>query len=42
LAASGVEVVAWPFVKTEDYALVQADVVEQVKAEFDAAGIAIP
>lgn len=42
LAASGVEVVAWPFVKTEDYALVQADVVEQVKAEFDAAGIVIP
>ena len=42
LAAGGVEVAAWPFVKTEDYALVQAELVEQVKTEFDAAGIVIP
>lgn len=42
LADSGVELVAWPFVRTEDYVPVQAELVEGVKREFDAAGIAIP
>jgi small conductance mechanosensitive channel len=42
LADSSVELVAWPFVKAEDYAPAQADLVEQVKREFDAAGIDIP
>jgi small conductance mechanosensitive channel len=42
LADSSVELVAWPFVKAEDYAPVQAELVEQVKREFDAAGINMP
>ena len=42
LADSSVELVAWPFVKAEDYAPVQAELVEQVKREFDAAGIDMP
>jgi small conductance mechanosensitive channel len=42
LADSSVEVVAWPFVKAEDYATVQAELVEQVKREFDATSIDMP
>ena len=42
LADSSVELVAWPFVKAEDYAPVQAELVEQAKREFDAAGIDMP
>ena len=34
-----IELVAWPFVKVEDYGTIQADVVERVKKEFDTAGI---
>ncbi len=42
LADSSVELVAWPFVKAEDYATVQAELVEQVKREFDEASIDMP
>jgi small-conductance mechanosensitive channel len=42
LGDSSVELVAWPFVKAEDYAAVQAELVEQVKREFDAVGINMP
>ena len=42
LADSSVELVAWPFVETADYALLSAEIVEQVKREFDAAGIDFP
>jgi small conductance mechanosensitive channel len=42
LADSSVELVAWPFTKTADYGKVSAEIVEQVKADFDAAGIVIP
>ena len=42
LGDSSVELVAWPFVKAEDYAPVQAELVEQVKREFDAAGVNMP
>jgi small conductance mechanosensitive channel len=37
-----IELVAWPFVKVEDYGTIQADVVERVKKEFDTAGIVFP
>ena len=42
LAEGNVELVAWPVVKAEDYAPLQAELVERVKTEFDAAGIVIP
>lgn len=42
LADSSVELAAWPFVKAEDYAVVQAEMVERVKSEFDIASIVIP
>lgn len=42
LADSGVEVVAWPFAKVDDFASLQAELVERVRGEFDRAGIAIP
>jgi small conductance mechanosensitive channel len=42
LADSSVEVVAWPFVKAENYASLQGEIVERVKKEFDANGIVIP
>jgi small conductance mechanosensitive channel len=42
LADSNVELVALPFVKAENYASLQADIVERLKKEFDAAGILIP
>jgi small conductance mechanosensitive channel len=37
-----IELVAWPFVKVEDYGTLQTDIVERVKKEFDAAGIVFP
>jgi small conductance mechanosensitive channel len=37
-----IELVAWPFVNIEDFATTQADIVERVKKEFDAAGIVFP
>lgn len=42
LADSSVELVAWPFVKAEDYSSLQGEIVERVKREFDATGIVIP
>jgi len=42
LADSSVELVAWPFAKVEDSAPLQAQLVERIKTEFDAAGIVIP
>ena len=42
LADSSVELVAWPFVEAADSALLSAEIVEQVKREFDAAGIDFP
>jgi small conductance mechanosensitive channel len=42
LADSSVELVAWPFTKSEDYASLQTEIVERIKREFDAAGIVIP
>ena len=42
LADSSVELVAWPFVKAEDYGPLQGEIVERVKQEFDAAGIVLP
>jgi small conductance mechanosensitive channel len=42
LAGDSVNLSALPFVKAGDFAAVQADTVEQVKKEFDAAGIVIP
>jgi small conductance mechanosensitive channel len=42
LADSGVDLVAWPFVKAEDYSSLQGEIVERVRKEFDASGILIP
>ena len=42
LADSSVELVAWPFVRAEDYGPLQGEIVERVKREFDAAGIVMP
>jgi small conductance mechanosensitive channel len=42
LAEGTIELVAWPFVKVEDYGTLQPDFVERVKNEFDTAGIVIP
>ena len=42
LADSSVKVVAWPFVKIEDYLTFQTDFVERVKKAYDTAGIIIP
>ena len=42
LADSGIELVAWPFVKVQDFLTFQLDFVERVKKEFDAEGIIIP
>ena len=42
LADSSVELVAWPFVKVEDWGPLQTELVERVKTGFDAAGIVIP
>jgi len=42
LGDSSVELVARPFVETGDYSLLSAEIVEQVKREFDAAGIVLP
>jgi len=39
---SNLELVAWPFVKAEDYSSLQEEIVERVKKEFDATGIVIP
>jgi small conductance mechanosensitive channel len=42
LADSYIELVAWPFTKAEDYAVLQAELMERVMDEFDAAGIDMP
>lgn len=42
LADSSVNIVARPWVKTEEYWAVRCDLVEKVKHEFDKAGISIP
>jgi small conductance mechanosensitive channel len=42
LADSGVELVAWPFAKVDDFASLQAELVERVRGEFDRAGIIMP
>ena len=42
LADTGVELVAWPFTRVEDYGPLQTELVERIKAGLDAAGIVIP
>ena len=42
LADSSVQIVAWPFVKVEDYLTFHTHFVEQVKKAFDQAGISFP
>ena len=42
LGDSGIELVAWPFVEAAVYALLQAEIREQVKKAYDEAGIMIP
>jgi len=42
LAASSVNLVVRPWVKTEDYWAVRLDLTEKIKAEFDREGISIP
>jgi len=42
LADSGVELVAWPRTKVDDFAWLRADLVERARGEFDRAGIAMP
>ena len=42
LADSGIELVAWPFVKVQDFLTFQLDFVEGVKKAFDAEDIIIP
>ena len=42
LADNGIELVAWPFVKVQDFQTFQLDFVERVKNEFDAEGVIIP
>jgi small conductance mechanosensitive channel len=42
LTDSSVQLVAWPFVRIEDYLTFQTYFVEQVKKAFDQAGIVIP
>ena len=42
LADSYIELVAWPFAKREDVGVLQAELVERVMNEFDAAGIDMP
>ena len=42
LADSSVQIVAWPFVRVEDYLTFQTYFVEQVKKAFDQAGIVMP
>lgn len=42
LADSGIELVAWPIVKTQEFETFQLDIVERIKNEFDAKGIIIP
>ena len=42
LVEGSIELVAWPFVKVEDYGTLQPDILERVKNEFDTAGIIMP
>lgn len=42
LGNSGVEIAAWPYVRTEDYYDLQFDVLEQGKCRLEEAGITIP
>jgi small conductance mechanosensitive channel len=42
LADSSVSLVALPFVEASDFSAVQADMLERVMREFDAAGIVMP
>jgi small conductance mechanosensitive channel len=42
LADSSVELVAQPFVKSEDFSSLRGEIVERVKQEFDARGIVFP
>ena len=42
LADSYIELVAWPFANREDVGVLQAELVERVMNEFDAAGIDMP
>jgi len=42
LGNNGIELTAWPFVKSADFAVLQAEIVEQVKIVFDQAGIVTP
>ena len=38
----GVEIGVWPFIEPANYWAIQFDLVEQVKAAFDQAGITVP
>jgi small conductance mechanosensitive channel len=42
LGDNGIELVAWPFVNAADFAVVQAEIIEQVRKTFAEAGIVIP
>jgi small conductance mechanosensitive channel len=42
LGDNGIEIAAWPFVEPSHYWAIQFDLVQQVKAAFDNAGITVP